>query len=91
MDFNVNKYAKLAQIKLTKAEEDKFQKDLNNIIAHIDELKKVNVDNVTPMTGGTNLKNVFRKDEAVKDAIFDPKFPVEENDYLKVPRILNND
>jgi len=91
MDFDVRKYARLAKIELTKAEEEKFQKDLGDIIAHIDQLKKVNIDGVDPMTGGTVLKNVMREDEVEKDDLFDPQFNEEENSYLKVPKILNNE
>lgn len=91
MDFDVKKYASLAKIRLTNEEEKKFQKDLGEILDHIETLKQVKVDNISPMTGGTSFKNVFRKDESKKDDLIDPQFVKEENSYLKVPKILDNE
>ena len=93
MDFDIKKYAKLARIKLSKEEEDRFQKDLGEVLGHVEELKKVNVKNVEPMTGGTVLKNVLREDSP-RDASagdFEPGFPSQENNYVKVPKVFEND
>jgi len=92
MEFDIKRYANLAKIKLSKEEEDRYQKDLEEILGHVDELKKVNTKGVEPMTGGTNLRNVFRSD-AKRDTTeaFDLQFPVEENGLLKVPKVLDQD
>lgn len=93
MDFDIKKYAKLARIELSEEEENKFQQDLGEILEHADELRKVNVKNIEPMTGGMTLKNVWRedlpKDDAVRD--FEPGFPGQEKGYVKVPRVFEND
>jgi aspartyl-tRNA(Asn)/glutamyl-tRNA(Gln) amidotransferase subunit C len=93
MDFDIKKYAKLARIKLTQEEEKKFQKDLSEILGHVEELNKVNVKNIEPATGGTILRNILREDSP-RDTFgdnFEPNFPNKENGYLKVPKVFNND
>lgn len=93
----LNHLADLARIELTAAESKKLLKDLEKILDYFDELKSVNTEQTTPMTGGAVLKNVFREDEIDFDkraagvnhegrAI--DAFPEMERGYLKVPKIL---
>ena len=93
MDFDIKKYAKLARIKLSKEEEERFQKDLGEILGHVEELKKVNVKNVEPVTGGTVLKNVLREDTPrdISGGDFEPSFPQKERGHLSVPKVFEND
>jgi len=91
MEFDISKYAKLAKIRLSEEERAKYQKDLEEILGHVDELKRVDTSKVEPMTGGTSLRNVFREDKESSDrAEFSPDFPVEENRLLKVPKVLDH-
>jgi aspartyl-tRNA(Asn)/glutamyl-tRNA(Gln) amidotransferase subunit C len=82
--------AKLARIKLTENEENEFSKDLEKIINHFNELNEVNTSNISALTGGTNLKNVFRKDDVQNP--YQNKgisnFPETKNKFLKVPKVL---
>ena len=91
MDFDIKKYAHLARIKLSRREEETFQKDLEEILEHVAELEKVNVKNVLPMTGGTDLKNIFREDKLSFREDFEPTFPSQEKGRLKVPKVFEND
>ncbi|PIR98093.1 MAG: Asp-tRNA(Asn)/Glu-tRNA(Gln) amidotransferase GatCAB subunit C [Candidatus Colwellbacteria bacterium CG10_big_fil_rev_8_21_14_0_10_42_22] len=91
MNFDIKKYAHLARIKLSNKEEKKFQKDLEKILDHVAELEKVDVGGVKPVTGGTNLENIFREDIVKNDNLLNPSFPEEEKGYLKVPKVFNND
>ncbi|MBU2101675.1 Asp-tRNA(Asn)/Glu-tRNA(Gln) amidotransferase subunit GatC [Patescibacteria group bacterium] len=91
MDFDIKKYAHLARIKLSKKEEEVFQKDIEEILEHVAELEKVNVKNVLPMTGGTALKNIFREDKPSLQEDFEPAFPNQEKGHLKVPKVFDND
>jgi len=91
VEFDIKKYANLARINLTKEEEERFQKDLEELLGHVDELKKVNVSSVEPMTGGTNLKNALKDDSPERDELFNTQFPSVQNGYLKVPKILDKD
>lgn len=93
MDFDIKKYAKLARIKLSHEEEEKFQKDLGEILGHVAELEKVNVKNVEPVTGGTSLRNVLREDfhGDISAGDFEPNFPDKKNGYVPVPKVFEND
>jgi len=91
MEFDVEYFARLARIKLTDAEKVRFTKELGDILAHIEELKSVDTENVVPMTGGTNLRSVYRED---KPNIFDDcgkgseSFPDKKDGFLRVPKIF---
>ena len=92
MDFDVKRYAKLANIHLSEEEVRRFEQDLSDILAHVEELKKVGTRGVEPVTGGTDLVNVFRVDidggKLARD--FTPELPQQKNGYLKVPKIIDN-
>lgn len=89
--------AELARIKLTPEESKKYLKDLKNILDHFTELKEVNTEKVKPLTGGTDLQNVFREDAVdfgqraemvnIEGRIIDA-FPETEKGYLKVPKVF---
>jgi aspartyl-tRNA(Asn)/glutamyl-tRNA(Gln) amidotransferase subunit C len=83
--------AELARIKLDPKEEDKLIKDLANILAHFEELRALDTKTVPPMTGGTDLRNVFRDDterENTNQGEGTLAFPESENGSLKVPRVF---
>ncbi len=64
--INVKHIAKLARLGITEQEEEKFQKELSSILDYVGELNKIDTEGVEPMSGGTDLINVFREDEAEK-------------------------
>jgi aspartyl-tRNA(Asn)/glutamyl-tRNA(Gln) amidotransferase subunit C len=87
--------AKLARIELDPKEEEKLLKDLGNILAHFKELQELPTADVPPMTGGTDLKNVFREDtaenggrESTNRGAGVESFPEKESGYLKVPPVF---
>ena len=91
----VEKIAELARLGINEDEKGKFAEDLSSVIGYVQKLLEVNVEKVEPMTGGTLLENVTRKDDETKD-MSDPKIreeilnaaPNREGDYFKVPSIL---
>lgn len=83
--------AKLARLKLTQEEEQKFTLQLNNILGYFEKLNEVNTDNIEPRTHPTDLVNSFREDivissldkeEALKNA------PHKEDGFFKAPKIV---
>lgn len=86
--------AGLARIELKKDEEEKFLTDLKNILDHFRELQALNTENVQPLTGGTEQKNVMREDIVFEESHFvkaekiTGQFPEEEKGYLKIPPIF---
>jgi aspartyl-tRNA(Asn)/glutamyl-tRNA(Gln) amidotransferase subunit C len=85
--------AKLANLKLSKKEVIKFQKQLSEVIECFEELKEVNTSSIEPTSQTTGLNNVSRKDEIQhKDSLSQKEAlsGTEEvhNGYFKVPAIL---
>ncbi len=85
--------AKLARIALDPREEEKLLKDLGSILEYFKELQKLDTKNVAPMTGGTDLRNVFRDDEEranTNRGAGTEAFPEKKDGYLKVPPVFGN-
>lgn len=83
--------ADLARIELDPKEEDKLQKDLGDILGYFTELQKLDTANVPPMTGCTDLRNVFRGDaerENTDRGAGTEAFPESEHGFLKVPSVF---
>lgn len=89
--------AELARIELSAKESNKFLKDLAKIIDHFKELEKINTQNIEPVIGGTNLKNILRQDDVDLDnraqsvdnaGHIIKAFPESERGYLKIPPVF---
>ena len=91
----VEKIAELARLELGEKEKEKFAEDLSSVLGYVQKLSEVNVEKVEPITGGTSLESVTRKDDETK-CISDPQMreqilnasPSRVKDYFKVPSIL---
>lgn len=87
--------AALARLELDPKEEEKLLTDLGAILDHVKELQALDTSNVEPMTGGTDLKNVFREDGADnggpentdRGAGVDA-FPESQDGFLKIPPVF---
>ncbi len=85
----VEHIAKLARLGLTEEEKAKFEAELSAILGFVEKLKEVEVGNVEPMAGGTDLNNIMREDEArEKDKESRQKIldnaPKRKGDYVEV-------
>ena len=60
---DVQHIAQLARIELTREEEERFGHELSAILQFVDQLNEVDTSGIEPMTGGTHLEQVGRKDE----------------------------
>ena len=58
----VQKVAKLANLRLTPEEEEKFSEQLSKILGYIEELNAVNTDSVEPTFNVVSKENVLRED-----------------------------
>jgi aspartyl/glutamyl-tRNA(Asn/Gln) amidotransferase C subunit len=93
--------AKLARMKLTEKEEEKFANDLSSILNYIDKLNKVDTENIKPIQQITGLDNITRSDVEIRNPmptgrqakleirnkILD-EAPDRKDNYFKVPKIL---
>ena len=91
--------AELSRIKIEEKKEEKLLKDLREILNYFEELKESNTENIEPVTGGTNLENVFREDEFIeadlrgKPALSRAEglieaFPEKQDGFLKIPPVF---
>lgn len=90
-NIDIDKLALLARIELTPEEKEKFSAQLGDVLSHIEQLNKVNVDGVEPTAHAFHVTNVWRKDEAVAglpvaDALMNA--PSKRNDQFSVPKVV---
>ncbi len=83
--------AKLTRIDIEPGKEEKLIKDLNAVLDYFKELQALDTENVTPMTGGTDLRNMFRGDtdrESTNQRAGTEAFPEKKDGYLKIPPVF---
>jgi aspartyl-tRNA synthetase len=87
----VKHVARLARLRITDAEAESYQKELNAVLEHFETLQELDTENVEPMSHVLEMKNVWREDRPGKakkpDSLLE-NAPVKESDYFKVPKIL---
>jgi len=92
VDKELVKYiAHLSRIKLTEKELEKFPLQLENILAYVEKLDKVDVNNVEPTSHVLPLKNVYREDKVKKSIDIEEVLkvaPERQENFFKVPRVI---
>lgn len=63
MKIDVVKVAKLANLPLTKEEEEKYSKQLSKILEYMEKLNQLDTPGVEATFNVTGLSNVMREDE----------------------------
>ena len=64
MTIDVKHVAKLANLKISESELSKFEKQLSEILSHIDLLKKAKTRGTGETSQVTGLENITREDKA---------------------------
>lgn len=94
MDVNdemVDKLAHLARLRFDEAEKTEIKKDLQKMIAFVEKLNELDLDNVEPLLFLGQQTNVLRedevkgsisRDEALKNA------PQHDDQFFKVPKVI---
>ena len=89
--FDIKKIALLARLKLTEEEQIRLGRQFEGILQHIDQLNKLDTENVEPTSHVLPLQNVFREDE-VKNVFEDGPYltlaPKQDKDHYEVPQII---
>lgn len=62
MKIDIKHVAKLANLPLKKDEEEKFEKQLSQILTYVEKLKEVDTKNTKATSQITGLKNTTRED-----------------------------
>ena len=89
--INIEQTAELARLNLKPNERIKLSKDLEEILAYVDQLQELKTDNVLPTSHVLPIENVFRKDQAKPSQIWDAVLkhaPKSEGKFFKVPKII---
>ena len=87
----VRKVSKLAKIKINEKEETKLIEELNNILGWVDELKKVDTEQIEPMLSVFNESMVMRKDEVYSETSDDlvlKNAPESKSGFFVVPKVV---
>jgi len=91
MKMDIEKVAKLARLELSEEEKKRFGEQLEQILAYMEQLNRLDTQGVEPTSHAIPIANVFREDK-VKPSF--PKeevlgiSPAQEDDHFKVPRII---
>ena len=88
----VKKVANLARLELNKDEINNHAEQLEKILGYINQLEKINTDDVPCTTRAIEVFNVFRKDEKKNSDCTEELLelgPSREDKYFKVPKIIN--
>ena len=89
----VKKVAELARIDLNSEEIAHHSEQLEKILEYINQLEKIDTENVPCTTRAIEVVNVFRKDLNEKfdkgESILDLA-PSREGDFFKVPKIIKD-
>ena len=87
----VKKVSKLAKIKINEKEETKLIEELNNILGWVDELKKVDTEQIEPMLSVFNESMTMRKDEVsseISDELVLRNAPESQSGFFVVPKVV---
>lgn len=95
-EFNINHITDLARLHLKEKEEEKLEKDLEEILDYVGKLQQVDTEGVDGFGSVSDLHNVTREDnsapkEHVKKSPMEKIracFPNIKNNFVKIVRIL---
>jgi aspartyl-tRNA(Asn)/glutamyl-tRNA(Gln) amidotransferase subunit C len=87
----VKRVAHLARIALPEEEVERMQGEINAILGFVEELRKVNVDDVEPMTSVTPMRLKQRADTVTEGGIADAivaNAPASDDHFFVVPKVV---
>lgn len=87
----VEHIARLARLKLTPAETDRFAGELTVILDYFDQIRRVNTDGISRTRGSGPAENVLRDDEvqpSLPCSLALQNAPDSEKEFFRVPRVL---
>ena len=86
------KIARLAKLELSEEEIKEYSKDLSNILKWMEELKEVDVNNVSPITSVTENQLYEREDVSSLSTVEQEKIlsnaPEKVGNYFTVPKVI---
>ena len=89
--IDIEQVAELARLNLKPQEREKLSKDLEAILAYVDQLQEPNTEKVEPTSHVLPIENVFRKDFTKPSQICGRVIehaPKREGKFFKVPKVI---
>ena len=91
--FDIGQIADLGRLNLKADERAHLSKDLEKILAYVNQLQELDTDQVEPTSHPLAIENVFR-DDSVKPcdlgAMVLKHAPKSEGKYFKVPKVIES-
>ena len=89
----IDKLAHLARLKFNEAEKEEIKNDLQRMIAFVEKLNELDLENVEPLLHMSGEINVLRDDEirgsiTRKEALSNA--PVHDDQFFKVPKVIKS-
>ena len=90
-DAMIDKLAHLSRLQFNESEKAEIKNDLQRMIAFVEKLNELNLDNVQPLLHVSEEVNVLREDEikgsisreeALKNA------PLHDEQFFRVPKVI---
>ncbi len=88
---DIEKIALLARLSLTESEKEKLGKQFHKIVEYIDQLNRLDTENVEPTSHVLPLHNVLREDKAQSnfpDTDYLKLAPRQDKGHYEVPKII---
>ena len=89
---DVRKVALLARLELKDDQVDLYTRQLEKILNYVEQLQKVDTNNVEPTTRAVEVVNVLREDFVEETDVREQLLnlsPQREGDFFRVPKIMN--
>jgi aspartyl-tRNA(Asn)/glutamyl-tRNA(Gln) amidotransferase subunit C len=86
----VKHIAKLARLSLSDLEIEKYSKDLNQILAYVEQLQELDTQGVEPMLGAVQNQKALREDIVIYSGLQEKMLanaPDSEDTAIKVPQM----
>jgi len=89
--MDIEKVARLARLELSEEEKKTFGNQLEQILAYMEQLNRLDTTGVEPTSHAIPIQNAFRGDEtrpsSLREEVLDIA-PEEEDGHFRVPRII---
>lgn len=89
---DIRKLARLCRLRLTDEEVARYQNELSEILAYVEQLQDVDVTGLEPTSQVTGLTNVVREDSVIDYGVTPQELlenaPAKEANQFKVKRMI---
>ncbi|MFC1553638.1 Asp-tRNA(Asn)/Glu-tRNA(Gln) amidotransferase subunit GatC [candidate division KSB1 bacterium] len=89
-DFDIERVAELAKLKLTDEQKKRFGDQLNDILGYVEKLNELDTDGIEPLRHVLEISTPLREDKVKPSMGADKALmnaPASENGFFKTPKI----